>query len=581
MEDELRETHFAALIVGTGLTQSIVAAALAAASYPIIHIDEQTSYGGPHASLSISDLAEYNLVPVSPPSPEVLSKSRQYALSLVPHLIPAAGPFVAALVNSGVARYGSFVLPKRVAVRSGEAGVFKSVPASKQDVFRDRAISLVQKRRLIKFLMFASGEFEGSPELSGKEQTPLLEFLSGPFGLSADLAEALAYAVAFCASPQDPTLPALIRTRSYLHSTGRYGPSPFLIGHYGGAGELAQGFCRTCAVRGGTYVLGRKVVSITREENKAGEESETTHRNRTTATGAAVSTYHPPSTFEGYGTEGVEVPLTAESTTTTESSATSEAPPATDNSTAPERPTGPLFRIQLEGFAAPFTASTLIGPEDWLNRIIDNPGANEEQKSTRTVRGIVIIDSPRTFSFDLGPGATQEPAEGEEGQEQETEPPRLDETLLVFPPSCGLGSEGVVTVLANGSATMSCPDGKSILYFAAQTIALDESPKEHLAPYVNAVLDACVPRPNVHLEVFYREQEISRVAVRKADTSAPVASDPRPTTGYTSMHLTEGADAAVQEAESVFWEVVGKKEEEGGVEFFARVAGADDDLDDF
>ncbi|KAG9073678.1 Rab proteins geranylgeranyltransferase component A, partial [Ceratobasidium sp. UAMH 11750] len=201
MEDELRETHFAALIIGTGLIQSIAAAALAAASYPIIHVDEQTFYGGPHASLALSDLAERNLTPESEPSPELLAKSRQYALSLAPHLIPATGPFVAALVNSGVARYGSFVLPKRVAVSSVGGKSFKSVPGSKQDVFRDRDVSLVQKRRLIKFLMFASGDFEGSTELNGHEQIPLVQFLGDSFGLSTDLAEALAYAIAFCTSP--------------------------------------------------------------------------------------------------------------------------------------------------------------------------------------------------------------------------------------------------------------------------------------------------------------------------------------------------------------------------------------------
>lgn len=139
----------------------------------MIHIDENAAYGGEHASLSLSEIVEWaETVPGA--SVEVdaalLSASRQYAISLVPHLIPATGPFVAALVNSGVARYGSFVLLKRVVVAASKDGAigFRSVPASKQDVFRDRGVSLVQKRRLIKFLMFASGEFENAAELSGE-----------------------------------------------------------------------------------------------------------------------------------------------------------------------------------------------------------------------------------------------------------------------------------------------------------------------------------------------------------------------------------------------------------------------------
>jgi len=49
--------------------------------------------------------------------------------------------------------------------------------------------------------------------------------------------------------------------RRYLRSSGRYGPSPFLIGHYGGLGELVQGFCRVSAVNGSTYVLSHSTSS--------------------------------------------------------------------------------------------------------------------------------------------------------------------------------------------------------------------------------------------------------------------------------------------------------------------------------
>ena len=61
----------------------------------------------------------------------------------------------------------------------------------------------------------------------------------------------------------DVTLPALTRLRSYLRSAGRYGASPFLVGHYGGLGEIAQGFCRISAVNGGVYILDRKAEDIT------------------------------------------------------------------------------------------------------------------------------------------------------------------------------------------------------------------------------------------------------------------------------------------------------------------------------
>lgn len=54
------------------------------------------------------------------------------------------------------------------------------------------------------------------------------------------------------------------RIHTYLRSTGRYGASPFLIAHYGGIGEIVQGFCRAAAVGGAIYILGRKITSIDR-----------------------------------------------------------------------------------------------------------------------------------------------------------------------------------------------------------------------------------------------------------------------------------------------------------------------------
>lgn len=44
----------------------------------------------------------------------------------------------------------------------------KRVPGSKEEVFKDKSISLVDKRRLMKFLMFVAGEFEDDEILRGE-----------------------------------------------------------------------------------------------------------------------------------------------------------------------------------------------------------------------------------------------------------------------------------------------------------------------------------------------------------------------------------------------------------------------------
>lgn len=81
-------------------------------------------------------------------------------------------------------------------------------------------------------------------DLAGHQDQPLLSFLSTAFGLNTRLAQALTYAVAHAGAADEPALAALQRARRYLRSIGRYGPRAFLVAQYGGAGEVAQGFCR-------------------------------------------------------------------------------------------------------------------------------------------------------------------------------------------------------------------------------------------------------------------------------------------------------------------------------------------------
>lgn len=49
----------------------------------------------------------------------------------------------------------------------GEGEGIRRVPGSKEQVFKDKEISLMEKRRLMKFLMFSAGEFENDPLLKG------------------------------------------------------------------------------------------------------------------------------------------------------------------------------------------------------------------------------------------------------------------------------------------------------------------------------------------------------------------------------------------------------------------------------
>lgn len=90
--------------------------------------------------------------------PDLARLSQRFALSLCPVLLRGKGPGLDLLVRSKVASYLQFGLLGGVGLwQDAERGIAR-VPASKADVFNDATLSLVEKRRLTKLLLFAAGE---------------------------------------------------------------------------------------------------------------------------------------------------------------------------------------------------------------------------------------------------------------------------------------------------------------------------------------------------------------------------------------------------------------------------------------
>ncbi|KAH8915087.1 hypothetical protein BT69DRAFT_1357033 [Atractiella rhizophila] len=94
-------------------------------------------------------------------------------------------------------------------------------------------------------------------EEEGHETTTFLSFLQTAFSLSPSLSQSLAYAATLNFSSSEPLLTSLLKLHHNLTSIGVYGsiPSPFLVGNYGGMGELVEGFSRSAAVQGAVQVL--------------------------------------------------------------------------------------------------------------------------------------------------------------------------------------------------------------------------------------------------------------------------------------------------------------------------------------
>jgi RAB protein geranylgeranyltransferase component A len=246
----LEQTHYSVVLLGTGLTEAILAAALSKAGHSVLHADPAPFYGDRWASLSLRELATW--AQTAPDTqlafpafseadggetsdvPAALAKlDRPYALSLTPALLPAAGAALDILVRSRVASYATFRLLERTLIFEAPAGqdappTFRSVPCSKEDIFRDRSLPLADKRRVMKLLMgVAAAENDGearksaslaraaltSMHVSGHDpDEPFLAYLQSKHGISAPIARALAFGVSLCSSPEGAPAELLAET---------------------------------------------------------------------------------------------------------------------------------------------------------------------------------------------------------------------------------------------------------------------------------------------------------------------------------------------------------------------------------
>lgn len=573
----LDESHYDVLLVGTDLTVTIAGAALAHAGLRALHVDPQEVYGGNWASLTLSELRRwvaaqpvaahaslsfpsFGLTPAAgielPPALQRLD--RQFSLALTPTLLASRGSGIDTLVKSHVAQYSTFRLLELTAlVSDSDPTVLRRVPCSKEDVFKDRSLSLIEKRKLMKFLQHVSQlASQSSGDATEIEQQlangPVLDtsfdaYLRSQFGFSDNLIDALLYGIAMApwagtAASHFP-LPArdgVWRVASHLASTGRYGNSAYLVGQYGGAGEMVQGYARSAAVKGTLFMLGCQVESVGRCSRLVQAE------------GAAEPNLKQ------------------------------------------------AWEVQLSSVQGPVTADWIIGPPG-LTRA-PSVSSHPTSPNGTVARGIVLLDRPVDYAGMLAAGAasTSGPAASSEEPESAGPTKTYETALLVVPPASKGGA--ACQILVMGEGTFSCPKG-TYLYYLSQYLpgspSAGQTPEEVLRPYVDRLLHWAAPchaewklpttaasastqidhsaehqahqqhpapaTPAPLFESFYWQPSVAPAA-ESADTESSyvaVTFPPVPKklekTGF-PYSMPELTDRASQVAEAVFWHIMGHEE---------------------
>ncbi|OIT22601.1 PREDICTED: rab escort protein 1 [Nicotiana attenuata] len=307
----IEPSNFDLIVVGTGLPESILAAAASAAGKSVLHLDPNPSYGSHYASFPLHEFisyiqsqsssepsipqpdtdsgftrvplttrALYSSVEITSYSSKPLEQSRKFNIDLSgPRVLLCADAMINLILKSEVNQYMEFKSIDGSFFYDGE-GNLENVPDSRSAIFKDRKLGFTEKTQLMEFFKLVQGHFEAAAAAYGGErksiseedlESPFVEFLS-KMGLSSKLKSIILYAIAMADYDQEngdvcksvlKTKDGIDRLALYHSSVGRFPNAPgAMIYPIYGQGELPQAFCRRAAVKGCIYVLRMPVNSL-------------------------------------------------------------------------------------------------------------------------------------------------------------------------------------------------------------------------------------------------------------------------------------------------------------------------------
>lgn len=330
--EPLSSTDFDVTIVGTGLSESILAAALSLSGSRVLHLDPNSFYGSnwstfslaaltniletatpppfafplhdlpipPHTSsptdqpVILTDLPQharlfphgFNLL-VSTVHPSLLQHMSNIHLDLTPRPTMAASPLIDLLTRTNIGHYVDFRPLSALYLDFSSptsAPAPCRVPATRADIFQHRQVTPIEKRLLARFVKSCLPDDPiTTPHATPSPHPPPSESSGGTFDDAMTRARLTPTLKRFL------TDAVLFRDASIPHSEGRTAiqrfhtsirrfatPTPFLYPNHGG-GELPQAFCRLSAVHGGTYVLRRGIAALLPDGQLITTEGDTVH----------------------------------------------------------------------------------------------------------------------------------------------------------------------------------------------------------------------------------------------------------------------------------------------------------------
>jgi len=264
------------VIMGTGVTESILSGLFSMEGKKILHVDSNPFYGGSGASLNLTSL--WKKFKPEELVPEELGQNRDWNIDLIPKFVMAYGKLVKMIIKTEVSHYlswkcveGTYVYQnKKPGFFSKGGGVIQKVPANDKEALSSDLLSFMEKFRCQSFYKFLEKFKENDPTTFPKKDPFKNSFATviHEFGLEESTIDFLGHAVALYATEEFMSASAIEVIRKmqlYIDSVGRFGDSPFIYPVYGLAG-IPESFARKCAVYGGTFMLNVEITGIDIDE---------------------------------------------------------------------------------------------------------------------------------------------------------------------------------------------------------------------------------------------------------------------------------------------------------------------------
>jgi len=259
------------IIMGTGISESILSGLLSMDGLKVLHVDKNPFYGDSGASLNLTSL--FNKYKPGQEIPAELGANREWNVDLIPKYVMAYGKLVKLIIKTKVSDYlnwkcveGTYVYQySKGGFFSSAGGKIEKVPANDKEALSSNLMSLFEKRRCQKFFQFVQSFDIKKPE-TYKNVNPKAKFISfiEYFELEENTIDFIGHAIALYETDifkNTIALEVIEKIQLYMDSVGRFGESPFIYPVYGLAG-IPESFSRKCAVYGGTFMLNVNVSDL-------------------------------------------------------------------------------------------------------------------------------------------------------------------------------------------------------------------------------------------------------------------------------------------------------------------------------